>query len=277
MIRFHLHGYGEFDDARRIGPCAWPHFDLLFIHAGHVSIRLGGEQRGGEDIELRDGESVLIFPHTPFRGQSIAPSSRASVQHFAIEGRDRGAELRPPFDDLAKLRRGFRAYGARAGRRVEGDIARAMRLSSVAPSPLLQQMREATLTLILAELGDATESREVDAGDAAGAAANLDAVIAWAEQHLDRGPTVNDLAGRAGLSPSHFRAVFARRVGRSAGAFLLDLRVREASRLLRETRTSIKQIARAVGYGDVAALHHALRRRTGLTPAAYRARHAPAG
>ncbi|MGB7157039.1 MAG: hypothetical protein WBD40_03165, partial [Tepidisphaeraceae bacterium] len=213
MIRFHLHGYGEFDAVRRIGPCVWPHFDLLFIHDGHVSIRLGG-RADGQEVELRSGESILIFPHTPFRGQSIAESSRASVQHFAIEGRAQG--VRPPFDELARLRRGFRVYGERIGRRIEADVDRAMRLAVLAPSPLVQEMREAALTLIFGQLVEVEEgTHRRDPRDEGGAvAADFDAVIAWAEENLHRGPTVDDLAGRAGLSPSHFRALFARRVGR---------------------------------------------------------------
>ena len=102
-------------------------------------------------------------------------------------------------------------------------------------------------------------------------------MIEWAGQNLSRGVTVDDLAQRAGLSSSHFRTLFAARLGRPAGAFLLDLRMREAARLLRETQNAIKQIARQTGYGDVATFYHAFRRRFKSTPGAYRTRHAPRG
>lgn len=266
MIRFHLHGYGEFNAAQRIGTSVWPHFDLLFIHDGHVAIRLLGR----DNIELRSGESILIFPGTSFFGHSLVESSRASVMHFSIEGRP--ADLRPPFARLARLRRGFELNDAAAGKRIEADIHRAMKLTIVEPSPLLQEMRIAVLTLILAELsGQARTPEGMEGGGA------FESVIAWALENLGARPTVDDLARRSGLSPSHFRSRFRREVGRSAGAFLKDLRLREASRLLRETRIPIKMITQQSGYTDVATLYHAFRKRNGLTPAEYRVKYAPKG
>lgn len=266
MIRFHLHGYGEFNATQRIGPSVWPHFDLLFIHDGHVTIRL--LQR--DNVELRSGESILIFPGTSFAGYSLVESSRASVMHFSIEGRP--ADLRPPFARLVRLRRGFELNDETAGKRIEPDIHRAMKLTIMEPSPLLQELRVAVLTLILAELSGQT--RTPDGMDGGGA---FESVIAWALENLSERLAVSDLARRSGLSPSHFRCRFRREVGRSAGAFLKDLRLREASRLLRETRMPIKQITRQSGYTDVATLYHAFRKRNGITPVEYRVKFAPRG
>jgi AraC-like DNA-binding protein len=248
----------------------------LCVHDGHVALRL----RRRDDIELRSGEAVLIYPHTHFDGHSVAPLSRASVQHFAIESHpvDANRAPRPPFDRLVKLRNGFQTFPAEAGKRVEADIERAMKLAVLEPSPLAHEMRCATLTLILAGLMQQPASAAAGGGgDGYVGGAAFDELFEWAEQNLSRGVTVDALAQRAGLSSSHFRALFARRTGRSAGAFLRDLRLREASRLLRETRTAIKQIAPHIGYGDVATFYHAFRRRFGITPAEYRTRYAPRG
>lgn len=271
MIRFHLHGFGEFNAARRIGPSVWPHFDLLFIHDGHVTLRL----RENDIVELRSGECVLLDPHTPFRGHSIVPRTRASVQHFAL---DRRAELPPPFDALAGRRCGFQTFGATAGRRVEADVVRAMQLALLedAPAPLVREMRIANLTLILAGLTQPMR-QSMHLFDEDLASSSFEAVMSWAEENLHRGPTVAHLARRAGLSCSHFRSLFAQRFGRSPGAWLMDLRLREGTRLLRETRTPIKQIARRCGYANVATFHHAFQRRNQMTPARHRARFAPAG
>lgn len=273
MIRFHLHGYGEFDAHRRIGPSVWPHFDLLFVHDGHVQLRL----RERDAVELRSGECILIDPHTPFRGHTVSPRTRASVQHFALDRRS--TALHPPFDALAGRTCGFQTFGAVAGKRIEADVARAMQLAVLddAPAALVREMRIANLTLILAELSHPLLQSAYHGGGGGDADQAFGPVLAWAEENLGRSPTVAQLARRAGLSCSHFRGLFTHRLGRSPGAWLMDLRLREASRLLRETRMPIKQVAQHVGYANVATFHHAFHRRNQMTPARYRARFAPSG
>jgi len=263
MIRFHRQAYGEFTCDHAIVPRKWPHFDLLFIHSGHIRLRV----RETDEMELRSGEAILLYPQTPFTGNTIARTSQASVTHFSI---DAGTDsLRPPFTKLARLRHGFQLYDSASGRRAEGDIHRSMKLAALTPSPLVQEMRIALLTLILAELsGQARQTNEM-----AGCTA-FETVIRWASENLCSRPTVDDLARRAGFSSSHFRAMFRREAGRSIGAFLQDLRLREASRLLRETATPIKQVCRESGYSDLASLYHAFKRRNKITPAEYRQQHA---
>lgn len=267
MIRFYLHTYGEFDSDRWIGPRVWPYFDLLFIHDGRVSMRLG---RTTEEIELAGGQCILIYPQTPFAGHSLTLRTRASVQHFSI---GRQAAQRPPFDQFADRRNGFAIFDELEGRAIEGDVRRAMRLAGESDaSSMIQEMRLANLTLILAALSRPhIWSAQPHTADA------FDPVIRWAMENLPDGPAVEDLARRAGLSCSHFRNLFTRRLGRSPGAFLKDLRLGEAARLLRETRMPIKQVARRIGYGDVANFHRAFQSHLSMTPARYRECHAPAG
>jgi AraC-like DNA-binding protein len=272
MIRFHLHSYGEFDHVRRIGPAVWPYFDLLFIHAGHVKLRICRRK----ELELHSGESILIYPHTHFEGYSLADLSRASVQHFAIDDHH-DSPNHPPFDGLVKLRNGFQAYPAESGWRIEADVARAMKLATVEPTPLVHEMRCALLTLILGGLSRRSNQQAIGPMTGSTSDVSFDALVGWAAQNLSRGITVHHLAQRAGLSFSHFRARFEQHYGRTAGAFLRDLRLREASRLLRETRTPIKQIAVHTGYGEAATLHHAFRKDHGITPAQYRTQFAPRG
>lgn len=82
---------------------------------------------------------------------------------------------------------------------------------------------------------------------------------------------VKTLAGMAGLSPSHFSALFRRALGISVGAYQTQLRMAQARHLLDTTQDPIAAVAAAVGYLDP--FHFSRRFRTvhHMTPSQYRA------
>ena len=78
------------------------------------------------------------------------------------------------------------------------------------------------------------------------------------------------LARAACLSSSALNERFRRVTGRTPIAYLQDIRLDAAERLLRRSRRSIAGIALSVGFSDQPALTRSLRRRRGITPAAAR-------
>jgi PAS domain S-box-containing protein len=115
-------------------------------------------------------------------------------------------------------------------------------------------------------------SRDLDPGRAAHAPADLAALVAHVESHVDRPLAVADLAARCGLSPwrldRRLRAVF----GLTAGQLVARARMDAATALLRSGDEPVAAVALACGYGDQAAFTRAFRRAVGLTPSAYRIR-----
>ena len=92
----------------------------------------------------------------------------------------------------------------------------------------------------------------------------------YAEAHLNRALTVDDLAHEAGLSRHHFSRLFARHNGLAPAAWLIEQRVKEAARLLRGTKLPLKAIATQCGFPNPNYLGRVFRRHTGIPPAAYR-------
>ena len=74
--------------------------------------------------------------------------------------------------------------------------------------------------------------------------------VAYMLQHLDEPVQVATLAARAGISPSHFFALFKRQIGCAPIDYFIRLRMQHACRLLDETVMSVKEIAAALGYDD---------------------------
>ncbi|WP_371498091.1 helix-turn-helix domain-containing protein [Kitasatospora sp. NBC_00374] len=108
------------------------------------------------------------------------------------------------------------------------------------------------------------------------ALAQADPVVAafeqWVRLHL-AGPVSMGAAARAlGVSERTLQRTVRRTLGTSPVRFVQDLRVEQASHLLRTTDLSLEAIARKVGYEHANTLRILLRERTGSTAGALRAR-----
>ncbi|MFE2959870.1 GlxA family transcriptional regulator [Nocardia tengchongensis] len=96
------------------------------------------------------------------------------------------------------------------------------------------------------------------------------AVQQWLPDHLGAELTVSELAARAGMSERHFARAFRAETGCTPAAFVEDLRVEAARRLLESTELTIGAIARQVGYRHGETLHRVFTRRLATTPERYR-------
>lgn len=82
------------------------------------------------------------------------------------------------------------------------------------------------------------------------AVCRIEQSVAYMAQHLDRPLQVATLAAQANISPSHFFALFKRRIGSAPMDYFTRLRMRRACRLLHETNLSVKEVASKLGYDD---------------------------
>lgn len=101
------------------------------------------------------------------------------------------------------------------------------------------------------------------------------AVQQWLPDHLTDDLAVSALAARAGMSERHFARAFRLETGTTPAAFVEDLRMEAARRLLESTELTITAIARAVGYRHGETLHRVFTRRLSTTPERYRQHFAP--
>ena len=95
-------------------------------------------------------------------------------------------------------------------------------------------------------------------------------VLGWLGLNLDENINLDALCDRFACSKSGLRVAFKRAGLRSPMKELARLRIEEACALLGENELTVSQIARAVGYGDLAAFNHFFRRHAGCSPGGYR-------
>ncbi|APA97695.1 GlxA family transcriptional regulator [Nocardia seriolae] len=96
------------------------------------------------------------------------------------------------------------------------------------------------------------------------------AVQRWLPDHLDEDLAVAALARRADMSERNFARAFRTETGCTPAAFVEDLRLEAARRLLESTELTIGAIARQLGYRHGETLHRVFTRRLGTTPERYR-------
>lgn len=105
---------------------------------------------------------------------------------------------------------------------------------------------------------------------------SLAPVLAWAQDRLSRPLTIADLAARAAVSPATLHRRFGAQLGTTPLTWLTNERVALACRLIERGEPRLDMVARLSGLGTTSNLRAQLRRRTGLSPTAYRQRFGPA-
>lgn len=96
-------------------------------------------------------------------------------------------------------------------------------------------------------------------------------VIERMRTHLDETPSLDELAGLAGLGAFHFQRMFRTTHGLSPHAWLETVRVETAKRLIREG-VRLAEVAAACGFCHQSHFGRVFRAHTGLPPAAWRRR-----
>jgi transcriptional regulator GlxA family with amidase domain len=96
-------------------------------------------------------------------------------------------------------------------------------------------------------------------------------IVAMLKQNFDKPFTLEQLSRLCGMSVSSFSAKFKAYTGKTLMEFKHELQIREACRLLEETDEKILTIALKAGFSEAAFFHRVFRRRTGMSPALYRA------
>ncbi|MHB8961284.1 MAG: helix-turn-helix transcriptional regulator [Candidatus Limnocylindrales bacterium] len=95
-------------------------------------------------------------------------------------------------------------------------------------------------------------------------------VLAYVDGHCRQGITLEDVASLVHVSPSRVRHVFKEVTGVSFKAYVTQVRVAEAKRLLLSTELSVADVARTVSYSNLNQFYKVFSRSCGMSPGQYR-------
>jgi AraC family L-rhamnose operon transcriptional activator RhaR len=95
-------------------------------------------------------------------------------------------------------------------------------------------------------------------------------VVRYLRDNYSRPITIRDVAAQVHLSERHTSRLFHQVMGVSIKEYLTGLRIETAAQLLLDRQLTVKEVAQASGYPEVHYFSALFRRRTGLTPTAFR-------
>jgi AraC family transcriptional activator FtrA len=124
--------------------------------------------------------------------------------------------------------------------------------------------------LVVSPHRDGGQAQYITRPMAAQPGGGLARAMQWAVAHLDRPLSVQDLARAATVSPRTIVRRFRAEIGTTPHRWLTRQRVLAAQRLLEDARTSIEEVAGAVGFGTAQTLRLQFRRILRTSPTAYR-------
>jgi AraC-like DNA-binding protein len=137
-----------------------------------------------------------------------------------------------------------------------------------ARSVRVERMRELLYSLLAATLEAGRRHGPASATSATRTVAR-DA-IAFLKEHLGEAPTVDMAASFVGLSPTYLTTLVRKEVGKPLHDILAGMRLDKAAELLKNTRLSVKEIARLSGFSSADYFTRAFHRTTGVSPRQYR-------
>jgi AraC-like DNA-binding protein len=241
---------------------------------------------GGETIELRSGDFILVPEAYGVAMSSIAPvpaDAPEAVPVALAAGEFRIGDQRA-LPDL-RIVAGHCSFGATDADLLVSLLPRVVHVRGEPRLATLVQLvrdefrdRRPAREVILAHLLEVLliEALRSTSGTAAspGLVRGLaDERVALALRRMHESPasgwTVAELAKEAALSRSVFFERFSRAVGLAPMAYLLSWRMALARSMLRRSNRGIAEIAERVGYGSASAFSVAFTRHVGLPPARY--------
>ena len=99
----------------------------------------------------------------------------------------------------------------------------------------------------------------------------LRAVVEYVEEHLDAGPSLEQMSAVARLSAYHFARQFQAATGLPPHQYVIARRVERANQLLQAgTDLSLTEIAACAGFSDQTQFSHHFKRVGGVTPRQFR-------
>lgn len=100
--------------------------------------------------------------------------------------------------------------------------------------------------------------------------ASLKNALKYIDENYTKEIDIKELAKQEHISYTYFRTIFKKKTGTSPNQYIITIRLRNASLLLKQTELSIKEISESVGFADQMYFSRIFKKRFGMTPKEFR-------
>jgi len=257
-------GYCHYHNPRPDVPEHW-HPGCIEIHyCIRNTLTFGFNRRA---YHLTPGE---LFVNLPGEHHTVSEHPKGLILYWLILRVDKAGQpfLQQPPDEADALRQALLHIPHRHFRGTDSvkRLFRSLHMLYDEPATHLRTLRlRTTILALLLEVLAAAKSHTVPPGES-----RLEAIFRDMQTAPGKTVTLDGLARRAGMAPTHFITRFRNLTGLPPYQFLLDCRIRAARQLLRETETPITEIALRLGFCSSQHFANLFKRHTGITPLACR-------
>ena len=260
-------GYCNYRNPRPDVPEHW-HPGCMEIHyCVRNSLTFGFD---GRAYRIKPGD---VFVNLPGEHHTVSEHPKGLILYWLIlrlDAKD-DAFLQQPPREAAALRQALLHLPHRLFRGTDRIKLLFQRLHTLHDEPAgqLRTLRlRTTLLELLLETLSAANAHTVPTGEA-----RLKTLLHEIQAHPENDISIDDLAQRAGMAPTHFITRFRMLAGLPPRQFLLACRMDAARELLAQTDTPITDIAMRLGFCSSQHFANLFKRHTGITPRACREGH----
>lgn len=225
-------------------------FLVLYVHSGS-----GYVEQGGATLTIKAGSLVFLDCYRPHRYYTKTGWEIYWVHFDGILARDyyeqstqNGLIITPqnPYNAAHSLRKIFEAFHEK---------------NKVNEPVLSKRLTDLLTELILAAGANTVPSNQGDV---------LEDILAYISENAATPITVEELAGRANLSPFYFTRIFKRETGFTPHEYVIRVRVNLAKFYLKTTELPLKEIAFRSGFNSECSFCTSFKKTVGATPGSYR-------
>ena len=98
----------------------------------------------------------------------------------------------------------------------------------------------------------------------------IDYAVNYIEFNLTKKIALDSVAEYMNISPHYFSKLFKKEMGISCMEYIINLRMKQAQKLLKTTNATVNEIARQVGYSDQGYFSRLFKQRLGISPSSVR-------
>lgn len=220
---------------------------VVFVETGHCAKRLGSRT-----VDLRQNSGIFI------------PSERLQRDSFPCATTFLAAEFSPAF--LDRVRQSGLPLSTSIG--FEAKETRQLRAQMLCELMNPDSLSEIVLEgLFMSTIGFAHRRKR---GGGSRPPYWLDQAKDLLRDTATEASTMEGIAQSVGVHPAHLSREFKRWFRLTPGEYVREYRVNLAKEQLRETESSLAEIAHGAGFADQAHFSNVFRRHTGITPFGYR-------
>lgn len=238
-----------------IGPRITPYYYLIMVLEGE-----GVFIQGGQTYTLRKNDLFCLFPQVTHEYYTME-HALLRKSFFAFDGK-----LALQLLD----RIGLGPYSPHLPNGLTADALSLMEQFFSLVSNKEKPPSDLSRLAIFHQLFDTLSESKIPHGTPASAGSWLQKAKDYLEIHYADGITIESVAEYVGIDRTHFSKAFNKAFGLSPMKFVQQLRMNEATLLMKQTDYKLAEIAQSVGYPDLFSFSKAFKKQLGVSPNTYR-------